>query len=154
VATIIHISVITWIAITTTITSHRHRVNRIHRVLHTRIILYTHTKLTHSPTADVISIMSASMVYVMSVRRSTAKYNSTPVTTQMRRTDVRAPNTSALYHPNGIDCVAGLEATHMAQSDIMKLAKSVRRCEASVAIAKLLDKYPPAWVHGILNILL
>jgi hypothetical protein len=90
-----------------------------------------------------MSIMSASIVYVMSVRRSTAKYKSTPVTTQIRRTDVRAPNTSALYHPNGIDCVAGLEATHIAQSDIMKLAKSVRRCDASVAIAKLLDKYPP-----------
>jgi len=98
---------------------------------------------THKPTADVMSIISASIEYDMSIRRSTAKYNSIPVTTQMRRTDVRAPNTSALYHPNGIDWVAGLEATHKAHSEIMKLAKSVRRCEASVAIAKLLDKYPP-----------
>lgn len=93
--------------------------------------------------ADVISIMSASIEYDMLVMRSTAKYNSTPVTTQMRRTDVRAPRTSALYHPNGMDREAGLEATHNANSDIMKLAKSVSRCEASVAMAKLLDIYPP-----------
>jgi hypothetical protein len=96
--------------------------------------------LTHSPTADVMSIMSASIVYVMFIIRSTAKYNKIPVTTQIRRTDVKAPKTSALYHPNGIDCVAGLEATHIAHNDIMKLAKSVSKCEASVAIAKLLDK--------------
>lgn len=90
-----------------------------------------------------MSIISASIEYDMFVIRSTAKYNSTPVTTHMRRTDVRAPNTSALYHPNGMDWVAGLEATHKAHRDIIKLAKSVSKCEASVAIAKLLDKYPP-----------
>lgn len=99
--------------------------------------------LTQSPTADVISMMLASIEYDIFVMRSTAKYNSIPVTTQMRRTDVKAPSTSARYHPNGMDWVAGLEATHNAHSDIMKLAKSVRRCDASVAIAKLLDKYPP-----------
>jgi len=103
-------------------------------------LIYTHTMFTHSPMVDVMSMMSASIEYDMSIRRSTAKYNSIPVTTQIRRTDVRAPNTSALYHPNGIDWEAGFEATHRAHSEIIKLAKSVRRCEASVAIAKLLEK--------------
>ena len=31
----------------------------------------------------------------------------------------------------------------MANSEIMKLAKSVRRCAASVAMARLLDRTPP-----------
>lgn len=90
--------------------------------------------------------MVASILYDLLEIRSTAKYSNMPVTTQMSRTDVSAPKTSALYHPNGMDRVAGLEATQMENNDIMKLAKSVRRCDASVAIAKLLDKYPP--VHN------
>ena len=36
--------------------------------------------------------------------------------------------------------VAGLLATHNENRDIIKLAKSVKRCAASVAIAKLFDK--------------
>lgn len=66
-------------------------------------VVDTYIKLKHNPTADVMTIMLASISNVISLRRSTAKYNSTPVTTQIRRTDVKAPNTSALYHPNGID---------------------------------------------------
>lgn len=111
---------------------------KLFHILHLRF--RTHTKLTHSPTADVMSIISALIVYDMFMMRSTARYSSMPVTTQMSRTDVRAPNTSALYQPNGMDWVAGLEATHMAHSDIIKLAKSVSRCDASVAMAKLLDQ--------------
>lgn len=122
----------------------RPRLNlRLTRVRGKPVRTDTHTTLTHSPTMDVMTIMFASIVYVMFLMRSTAKYKSTPVTTQMRSTDVSAPNTSARYHPNGMARVAGLEATHRAHSDIMKLAKSVSRCDASVAIAKLLDIYPP-----------
>lgn len=66
-----------------------------------------------------------------------------PVTIQIMSTDANAPSTSALYQPNGILLVAGLEPTHIANTDIIKLAKSVSKCAASVAIAKLLDKIPP-----------
>lgn len=58
-------------------------------------------------------------------------------------TDVKAPITSARYQPNGILRVAGLEPTHRANKDIIKLAKSVSRWAASVAMAKLLDRTPP-----------
>ena len=40
-------------------------------------------------------------------------------------------------------CVAGLLASHIANKEIMNDAKSVSRCAASVAIAKLLAKTPP-----------
>lgn len=39
--------------------------------------------------------------------------------------------------------VAGLLATQRENSDIIKLTKSVNRCAASVAIARLFDKNPP-----------
>ncbi len=39
--------------------------------------------------------------------------------------------------------VAGFEATNRAKSEMRKLAKSVRRCAASVMIARLLAKRPP-----------
>lgn len=71
-------------------------------------------------------------------------YSKIPVTTQIMSTDVKAPNTSALYQPKGMFRVAGLEPTHNANNDIIKLPKSVNRCAASVAIAKLLDSTPPA----------
>ena len=54
---------------------------------------------------------------------------------QIMRTDTVAPMTSARCHPKLIFFVAGLEATQMAKSEIMKEAKSVRRWAASVAIA-------------------
>ena len=50
---------------------------------------------------------------------------------------------SALYQPNGIFLVAGLPDTHIENSDMRKEAKSVSKCAASVAIAKLLDITPP-----------
>lgn len=37
----------------------------------------------------------------------------------------------------------GRAANHIAKSDIIKLAKSVNKCAASVAIARLFDKTPP-----------
>jgi hypothetical protein len=40
--------------------------------------------------------------------------------------------------------VAGLADTYSEKSEIMKLAKSVSKCAASVAMAKLLDNQPPA----------
>lgn len=67
----------------------------------------------------------------------TAKYTRIPTTTQIIRTDVSAPITSALYHPNDIFLVAGLEPIQRANNDTRKLAKSVNKCAASVAIAKL-----------------
>jgi hypothetical protein len=39
--------------------------------------------------------------------------------------------------------VAGLEATQSEKSEIMKDAKSVSRCAASVAMAKLFARTPP-----------
>lgn len=39
--------------------------------------------------------------------------------------------------------VDGRPANHIANNDIMKLAKSVSKCAASVAIAKLFDQTPP-----------
>jgi len=39
--------------------------------------------------------------------------------------------------------VAGLLATQMEKRDIIKDAKSVNKCAASVAIAKLFDNTPP-----------
>lgn len=51
--------------------------------------------------------------------------------------------TSARYQPKGIFLVAGLLATQMEKRDIMKDAKSVSKCAASVAIAKLFDNIPP-----------
>lgn len=51
--------------------------------------------------------------------------------------------TSARYQPKGIFLVAGLPATQIENSEIMKDAKSVNKCAASVAIAKLFDNTPP-----------
>lgn len=67
-------------------------------------------------------------------------YTRMPVTTQMVSTEVRAPMTSALYQPKGIDCVGLRLDTHRANSEIMKAAKSVSRWAASVAMARLLDR--------------
>lgn len=58
-------------------------------------------------------------------------------------TDVKAPSTSALYQPNGIFLVGGLDPTHSANNEIIKLPKSVSKCAASVAMAKLPDHTPP-----------
>ena len=44
--------------------------------------------------------------------------------------------------------VDGLPANQMANSDIMKLAKSVNKWAASVAIAKLFDKTPPVKIES------
>jgi len=93
---------------------------------------------------EVISITRASISKVGSRTRSTAIYSRIPVTTQIIRTEVKAPSTSARYQPKGMLRVAGLEPTHKANNDIIKLPKSVNRCAASVAIAKLLDSTPPA----------
>lgn len=43
--------------------------------------------------------------------------------------------------------VDGLPAIHIANNDIIKLAKSVNKCAASVAIARLLDKTPPIFAY-------
>lgn len=51
--------------------------------------------------------------------------------------------TSARYQPKGIFLVAGLLATQIEKRDIMNDAKSVNKCAASVAIAKLFDNTPP-----------
>lgn len=86
--------------------------------------------------------------------------------THIMSTDAMAPSTSARYHPNDILCdekriefkqfseifppdeftylrVDGRPAIHMANNDIMKLAKSVSKWAASVAMAKLFDHTPP-----------
>lgn len=47
--------------------------------------------------------------------------------------------------------VDGRPASQMANSDIMKLAKSVSRCAASVAMAKLLDQTPPT-ISSTMNV--
>lgn len=52
-------------------------------------------------------------------------------------------STSARYQPKGIFLVAGLLATHIENKDIINEAKSVNKCAASVAIAKLFDNIPP-----------
>lgn len=96
--------------------------------------------LTSTPNAEVISITVASMSKSLCIILSMAKYTSTPVITHMSRTDVRAPITSALYQPKDMVFVAGLEATHKENNDIIKLAKSVSKCAASVAMAKLLER--------------
>ena len=49
-------------------------------------------------------------------------------------------------------CVDGLPAIHMANNDIKKLAKSVKRCAASVAIAKLFDITPPIFDNDHINV--
>lgn len=56
---------------------------------------------------------------------------------------IEVTRTSARYQPNGIFLVAGLPATQMEKSEIMNDAKSVNKCAASVAIAKLFDNTPP-----------
>lgn len=70
-------------------------------------------------------------------------YTKIPVTTHISRTEVTAPITSALYQPKDICLVGGRDATHSEKRDIIKLAKSVKRWAASVAIARLPDKTPP-----------
>lgn len=103
-------------------------------------VLYsTYIIFTPTPMAEVINMTNESISKSSWITLSTAKYTNTPVTTQIMSTDVSAPITSALYQPNGIFFVAGLVAIHNANKDIIKLAKSVSRCAASVAIAKLLD---------------
>lgn len=66
-------------------------------------------------------------------------YTKIPVTTQISNTEVRAPITSALYHPKDIFFVFGLLTMYKENRETMKLAKSVRRWAASDAIAKLFD---------------
>ena len=67
-------------------------------------------------------------------------YTRMPVTTHINSTEVKAPITSARYHPKCIFLVEGRVAIHSEKSDIMKLAKSVRRWAASEVIARLFDK--------------
>lgn len=57
--------------------------------------------------------------------------------------NVKLLHTSARYQPKGIFLVAGLLATQMEKRDIINDAKSVNKCAASVAIAKLFDNTPP-----------
>lgn len=97
-------------------------------------------RLTPTPTADVTSMINASISKSLYIILWTAKYTKTPVTTQINRTEVRAPITSARYHPNDIVFVGGLVAIQRENNEIIKLAKSVNRCAASVAMARLLDK--------------
>lgn len=59
------------------------------------------------------------------------------------RTENRAPITSARYQPKLIFLEAGRDDSQMAKRLIMKLAKSVNKCAASVAIARLLAMTPP-----------
>ena len=59
------------------------------------------------------------------------------------RTETVAPNTSALCHPKDIFWDLGLAAIQMANKEMRKEAKSVRRCAASVAMAKELLNTPP-----------
>lgn len=96
--------------------------------------------LTTRPNADVITMILASIWKSPSTILTKARYTRMPVTTQMSSTDVRAPMTSALYQPKDIFFVAGLVAIHREKRLIMKLAKSVSKWAASVAIAKLFDK--------------
>ena len=59
------------------------------------------------------------------------------------RTDTVAPKTSALCHPKDIFWDLGLAAIQMANKEMRKEAKSVRRWAASVAMAKELLSTPP-----------
>lgn len=54
----------------------------------------TNIKLTPTPMPAVIAMISALISYSFRRIRSTAKYTSTPVTTQMRKTEMNAPTTS------------------------------------------------------------
>lgn len=87
----------------------------------------------------IVESISKSSLTILSI----ARYTSTPVITQIIRTEVKAPITSARYQPKLILRVGGRLATHSEKREIIKLAKSVRRCAASVAIAKLDERYPP-----------
>ena len=103
----------------------------------------TYTILNRTPIPLVISMIVASISYSLVISLSTAIYTNIPVTTQMSKTDTVAPMTSARCQPKFIDVDEGLEATYSENRDIMKEAKSVNKCAASVAMAKLLAKIPP-----------
>ena len=53
----------------------------------------TNTKLTATPTAEVINITGASSSKSLLIIRSTARKKRTPVTTHINKTDVNAPMT-------------------------------------------------------------
>ena len=57
----------------------------------------------------------------------------------------------ALYHPNDIFCDAGRLAIHMANRLMRKAATSDIMCAASVRMARLLDKRPPAGYGKVCN---
>ena len=63
--------------------------------------------------------------------------------TQMSKTEIVAPITSARCHPKLILFVDGRLASHIENNEIMNDAKSVKRWAASVAMAILLLKTPP-----------
>ena len=105
--------------------------------------LVTYMILKRTPIPLVISMIVASISYSLVISLSTAIYTNIPVTTQMSKTDTVAPMTSARCQPKFIDVDEGLEATYSENRDIIKEAKSVNKCAASVAIAKLLARIPP-----------
>ena len=53
--------------------------------------------LTMTPIPAVITIIPPSILKFPFMIRSTAKYTRIPVTTQMERTEIKAPTTSARY---------------------------------------------------------
>jgi hypothetical protein len=61
--------------------------------------------------------------------------------------------TSALCQPKDMRLVAGLDATHSEKSEIMNEAKSVSKCAASVAIARLFAITPPTLGTGSVSLI-
>lgn len=64
--------------------------------------ILTYMIFTRIATADVINIIGASTSKSRVIQRIMAQYTSIAVMTQIIRTDVIAPSTSARYHPNDI----------------------------------------------------
>ena len=65
------------------------------------------------------------------------------MTNQIMSTETVAPKTSALCQPKDIFLDFGLAAIQMENKEMAKEAMSVRRCAASVAMAKELLSTPP-----------
>ena len=65
------------------------------------------------------------------------------MTNQIMSTETVAPKTSALCQPKDIFLDFGLAAIQMENKEMAKEAMSVRRCAASVAMARLLERTPP-----------
>ena len=62
---------------------------------------------------------------------------------ELIKIETKEPRISALCQPKDILWLVGSPATQMAIREIMKVRRSVKRCKALVAIARLLERTPP-----------